>query len=335
MVQLLMSKTHHFKIKEQISQDARGVVFRSHDPSTGKKIALRKYVHLDDGEDGLQRGSALAYQVAIGRLSKVCHPSLRRVVSGGCDPSDGIPYIAAHWTDVDPLQWVLKDTYLSVEVATTLLSQLLEVSDLLSHILAEDGIWVETDAASISLTNDPNGTRFVFWASPLKTLGPRSAENDLNALIDLTEGIMGWKGREVDEREGGHLHAWLNWLKDDADRFDTSIREVREMLAAAAGVEPPPPINALVIECTRKRSFLEKWPSLTLPKIRAPKMPLFAFLSVLFVIEAGVGWLWLRKISSDMDQELKRINQSIDDSPYIRPENAPAEPGSEPIDFTR
>lgn len=335
MVQLLMSKTHHFKIKEQISQDASGMVFRSQDPSTGKRIALRKYVHLEDGGNKLQPGSALAYQVAIGRLTKVNHPSLRHILSGGSDSGDGTPFITARWLDADPLQFVLKDTYLSVEIATALLTQLLEVSELLSHILAEDGIWVETDAASISVTSEPNGTRFIFWASPLKTLGPRSAENDLKALIDLTEGIMGWNGREVDEREGGHLHAWLNWLKEDADRFDISIREVREMLAAAAGVEPPPPIAALVTECTRKLSLLEKWPSLTLPRFRSPKMPLFVFLSVLFVIEAGVGWLWLLKISRDMDEDLKRINRSIDDSPYIRPENDPDEPGSQPVDFTR
>lgn len=330
-----MSKSHHFKIKEQISQDARGVVFRSQDPASGKKIALRKYVHLDDNEDGLQSGSALAYQVAIGRLAKVRHPSLRQIVSGGCDPTDGVPYIAAQWTDVEPLQSVLKDTYLSVEVATMLLSQLLEVSELLSQVLAEDGIWVETEAASISLTSDATDTRFIFWPSPLKALGSRGQEHDLSALIDLTEGIMGWKGRKVDEREGGHLHAWLNWLKEDADRFDTSIREIREVLAAAAGVEPPPPIHELVIECTRKRSLLEKWPSLSLPRIRAPKMPLFVLLCVMFVIEAAVGWLWLRKISKDVDKELEEINRSIKNSPYVRPGADPKEPGSQPLDFTR
>ena len=330
-----MPKSHHFKIKEQISQDARGVVYRSQDPASGKKIALRKYIHLDDNEDGLQSGTALAYQVAIGRLSKVQHPSLRQIVSGGCDPADGVPYIAAHWADVDPLQSVLKDTYLSVEVATTLLSQLLEVSELLSQVLAEDGIWVETEASSIFLTIDVTGTRFIFWPSPLKALGSRGSESDLKALIDLTEGIMGWKGRKVDEREGGHLIAWLSWLKEDANRSDTSIREVREMLAAAAGVEPPPPIGALLAECTRKRSLLEKWPSLSLPRIRSPKMPLFVFLSVLFVIEAAVGWLWLHKISKDVDKELEQINRSIDDTPYVRPGTDPKEPGSQPLDFTK
>lgn len=311
------------------------MVFRSQDPSSGKKIALRKYIHLDDDEHGLQPGSALAYQVAIGRLTKVRHPSLRQIVSGGCDPTDGIPYIAAQWIDVNPLQWVLKDAYLSVEVATVLLSQLLEVSELLSQVLAEDGIWVETEAASISLTSEPTGTRFIFWASPLKAFGSGGAENDLNALIDLTEKIMGWKGREVDEREGGHLHAWLNWLKQDADHADTSVREVREMLAASAGVEPPPPIAALVTECTRKRSLLEKWPTLSLPRIRAPKMPLFVLLSVMFIIEAAAGWLWLRKISKDIDHELEQINRSIDHSPYIRPGTDPKEPGSQPLDFTK
>lgn len=330
-----MSKSLHFKIKEQISQDARGVVFRAQDPSSGKKIALRKYVHLDNNEDDLQPGSALAYQVAIDRLAKVHHPSLRRIVSGGCDPEDRIPYITAQWADLDPLPLVLKDTYLSVEVATILLSQLLEVSELLSQVLAEDGVWVETDTASISLTSEADDTRFVFWPSPLKALGSRGAEHDLDALIDLTEGIMGWKGRQVDEQEGGHLHAWLNWLKEDADRFDTSIREVREMLAAAAGIEPPPPIGALVAECTRKRSLLETWPSLTLPRIRAPKMPLFVLLCVMFVIEAIAGWLWLRKISNDVDQELKKINRSIGDTPYVRPGTDPAKPGSQPLDFTR
>lgn len=330
-----MPKAPHFKIKEQISRDARGVVYRAQDASSGKKIALRKHLHPEDGDDGMPSGSALAYQVAIGRLRKVHHPSLRSIVSGGCDPESDTPYLATTWTDADPLQAVLKDTYLSVELASTLLSQLLEVSELLSQVLSEDGIWVETDSATIAVDIDKAGARFIFWPSPIKSLEGRSTEQDLNALIDLTEGIMGWKGRPVDERAGGHLLAWLNWLKEDADRHGTTIREMREMLAAAAGVEPPPPIDGLVAECTRKRSLLEKWPSLSLPELRAPKMPLFVFLSILFVIEAGLGWLWLKKINNDVNEELEKINRSMDESPYLRPSTDPDETGAQPLDFTK
>ncbi len=333
-----MARAHHFHIKEKVAEDSAGEIYRAYDQASGRKVLLRKYVHLDHLGEQTQAIEEMAYQVAIERLIRLQHPSLRRVDSGGFDANDGLLFLAARWTDAEPLQKLLKETWLSVEVATKLLMQLLELSQIISHLLGEDGIWVETDSASIAITGDAFDTHFLFWPAPVQCLtGGADIGKGIDSLITLTEGIMGWNGREVDERIGGHLHAWLSWLKDDADRETTTVREIHEMLAAAAGVEPPRPVAQLVSESTRKRGLLENLPSFSsLKKIQAPKMPLFVGLSILFVVQSIGGWIWIRKVSNDIDKEIKKINLQIYDSPYtsqrkngdapLPPEELPPDP---------
>jgi len=158
----------------------------------------------------------------------------------------------------------------------------------------------------------------------------------LGGIVELTETVMGWQGKDIGEREGGHLQAWLKWLKDAADDDRATIREAREMLSAALGVEPPPPIGTLVEESQRKRSFRERYPRLmSILRVPAPKMPLFALLSVMFVAQAIFGWMWVRKINENINKELKVIKLSIYDSPYTADRNPEREEerGSKPVSF--
>lgn len=335
-----MAKTHHFKIKDQVSEDATGAVFRAYDQSAGRKVLLRKYIHDPHARNGLHAVEEVAYQVAIERLIKVDHPSLRKVLSGGCLPKDGTPFVASRTIEAEPLESVLRQSYLSVEMATTMLAQVLELCELLSTLLAEEGVWVDTDPASISVTSHQMEPRFIFWAAPLKCLNSSNTPTNLAAIIDLTEAVMGWAGKEVDEREGGNLLPWLSWLKETLHDEGTTVREAREMLAAAAGVEPPPPIDTLLKESQRKRSLLERMPSISFKWVHRPKMPLFALLSLMFVVQCILGWLWIRKINQSIDKELKEITLSIYDDPYTNaePQNGDqeednAEPGSRPLFF--
>jgi len=236
-----------FQIEDLVIQDASGVVFRALDTKTGRPVALRRFFPFGANGGGLLEEEQTAYNIALGRLAGLNHPALRSVISGGCDPVDGIPFIATEWIEGDLLEPILQRGPLPAEAAVELLTKALEVCELLSQVLAEEAVWVETDPQTIVLGNAESGRGFTFWISPLKWLGGNEESRGLHSIIDLTEQVMGWQGMIVNDQAGRGLGAWINWLRGAEN---TSLREVRENLAAAIGTEPPTAANKLVAQAT-------------------------------------------------------------------------------------
>jgi hypothetical protein len=248
-----------FQIEDLVIQDASGVVFRALDTETGRTVAVRRFFPFGANGGGLLDDEQTAYDIALGRLAGLNHPALRSVICGGCDPVDGIPFIATEWIDGVVLHSILKQGPLAAEVAVELLTQALEVCELLSHVLAEEAVWVENDSQTIVLGSGESGRGFTFWISPLKWLGSNEQARGLESIISLTEEIMGWKGRMVNDQAGRGLGAWLKWLRGAAPT--TTLREVRENLAAAVGADPPPPARRLVAAAIRPRAGQTRQPS--------------------------------------------------------------------------
>lgn len=309
-----MAKTQALQIGQPLSEDKSGVIYRAKD-STGQRVHLRKPKPGNKGEQVLKPEEEAAYQLAISRLTDIHHPSLLQVITGGRDPQDGLPYITTKPVDAETLDHSLQQGPLSVEAATALLSQALEACDLLSYLLADEGAWIETAAESILVTKDAASPRFLFWPSPLKAACKHGKACDWSDMIELTERILNWKDRKIDEREGGHLQLWLKWLKDAGREAD--IHEAREMLAAAAGVEPPQAIKEIADQSKQKPGFFEKMPNLSeMMKLTVPKMPLFVLLSFMFVIQACIGWYIVRKINDSTDDKLKQMHSEYWSTPY-------------------
>jgi hypothetical protein len=268
-----------FNIEDLIVQDASGVVFRALDLETGKTVAIRRFFPFGADGGGLHEDERIAYDIAIGRLSGLRHPALRAVVCGGCDPVDGMPFITTEWVEGAPLRAVLSEGPLSTEVAVSLITQALEVCELLSHVLAEEAVWVETDPQTIILGKS-SGRPFTFWISPLKWLGGGEENRGLESLVTLTEEIMGWSGRIISDQAGRGLGGWLNWLRGNAGNI--SLKEARESLAASVGAEPPPPATKLVVDAMRPTT---KKPS---------RITLWIILALGLAIIAAGAWFLLR-----------------------------------------
>ncbi len=166
----MASVSKRFHIEDLIVQDASGVVFRAVDTESSSPVAVRRFFPFGPEGGGLHEEEQAAYGVAIKRLAGLSHPALRSVICGGCDPVDGMPFIVTEWVDGESLRPLVDEAPLSVENATELITQALEVCELLSLVLAEDAVWVETDLQSIVLGKDQSGRRFTFWISPLKWL---------------------------------------------------------------------------------------------------------------------------------------------------------------------
>lgn len=235
-----------FHIEDIIVQDTEGITYRALDTQTDAMVAVRRFFPFGADGGGLHDDEQASYNNAVASLSGLSHPALRAVVSGGCDPIDGIPYIATEWVEGDTLQTIIDRGPLPAEVAAVLLTQALEVCELLSQVLAEEAIWVETDLNTIVLGTEATGRGFTFWLSPLKWLGGDEQSRGSSTIVTLAEEIMGWKNQAISDEAGCGLGKWIKWLRNAPDT--THLNEVREMLATSVGTELPINIQKIMVK---------------------------------------------------------------------------------------
>ena len=271
---------NRFHIEELVDQDESGVVFRAVDSETGTIVAVRRFFPFGAGGGGLNEEEQAAYQIAISRLASLRHRSLRAVIAGGCDEVDNIPFIVTEWVEGRPLREALDFQPLSAEHATMLVSEALEVSELLSQVLAEEAVWVETDPSTIIIGDDESGRGFTFWISPFRWLGGDQGQPPLAPVVTLVEEALHWKNRVISDQAGRGLGAWLKWLRSAQET--APLIEARQTLAAAVGIEPPPGPKALVAHATGKR------PPLAQPSSGG----IWWLVAVLAIATGGLGW-WI------------------------------------------
>ena len=267
-----------------MTQDASGVVFRALDTETNETVAVRRFFPFGANGGGLHEDEQIAYSIAVERLSAISHPALRAIIGGGCDPVDGMPYIATEWIEGPRLESFVERGSLDPLEAVSLLSKALEVCELLSEVLAEEAVWVETSLKAIVVGAEGSGRGVTFWIAPLKWLGKNDGQRGLESLISLTEEVMGWTGKKVADHEGRGLGGWLKWLR--AKARTATLRETREMLATSIGVEPPSPVKKLVRRATLPRVVDRKKKSSRWPAI---------IVAVVSLIALALSGYWLIK----------------------------------------
>ena len=282
-----------FQIEDLIVQDASGVVFRALDLETGNVVAVRRFFPFGANGGGLHADEQTAYTIAVSRLADLSHPALRSVICGGCDPVDGIPFIATEWIEGETLESTLASGPLDASAAVQLVTQALEVSELISHALAEEAVWVETEIQSIVVGTEASGRSFTFWISPLKWLGRDDLSRGLESIVTLTEQVMGRQERLVNDQAGRGLGSWVKWLGTVSST--TTLREARESLVASVGSEPPAPTKSLVVKASTRPPVRPAMPL----KSHSSKAPIFAA-CILSLIVAGVGgFMWMRQSAAN------------------------------------
>ena len=201
------------------------------DGETGRHVALRRFFPFGSDGGGLQPEERAAYDIGVKRLAEVVHPSLRAVVTGGCDPVDGMPYLVTEWVEGSTLSRLLEQGLLTVESAIVLMDQALEVSELLSQMLAEDEVWVETAPSAIVVGGGESDRGITFWISPFRWLSTEETRPGLMPLVELLDEVMGWKAGSVSDDAGGGLGSWRNWLAANARK--ATLAAARAALATA------------------------------------------------------------------------------------------------------
>lgn len=280
-----------------VAQDASGVVFRALDAETGLPVAVRRFFPFGPNGGGLSEKEQADYTLALDRLAGISHPAMRSIIAGGCDPVDGMPFIATEWLEGQPLQVYLEQTPLKSSQAIHLLMMAVEVCGQISQVLGEEAVWIETDVQTIIIGGDDEGRGVTFWISPLKWLGKGGGERGLRSLAGLTEDLMGWRGKMIHDHEGGGLGAVLKWLRQVPPQ--TQLRQVREKLAATANSPSPAPSRRLVRPPVRATAPVRK---------KAPSKIPFVVGGILSLAVLSVGGWSLMKWNN---ARLKTMSRSV------------------------
>jgi len=301
-----------FQIEDIVEQDKHGVVFRAHDVESGRIVSLRRFLLFGQDGGGLEKEEALAFENASERLAGLSHVALRSVITGSADPIDGIPYLVTEWVEGMSLSEVLAGESMDPALVIDVLRIALEVSIVLSEVLGEEAVWVETEVASIIIGTKDSGRGFTFWISPFKWLGAQFGSRKLSSIVELGEELAGWKGKLVSDQAGSGLGGWLKWLKKNPD---ASLGEALEMLKSSTGnVSPPPEVK--LMEGTKN-------PPSPLPKQSTKKIPLIvAAAVVLLLISATL--LYLRRDGKASSTDEKSLEHA--DSGIVRTGTLPSDP---------
>ncbi|MEZ4626080.1 MAG: hypothetical protein R2843_15115 [Thermomicrobiales bacterium] len=128
-----------------------------------------------------------------------------------------------------------------------MVSDALEVCELLSQVLAEEAVWVETDPSTIIVGSGDSGRGSTFWISPFRWLGGENGHPPLAPVVSLVEDTMHWRNRIVSDQAGRGLGAWLKASRRAGHR---TLAGGPRNLAAAVGREPPASAKTLVAKAT-------------------------------------------------------------------------------------
>ena len=112
---------------------------------------------------------------------------------------------------------------------------------MLSQVLGEDAVWIETTLETIVVGDPQSGRGITFWICPLKWLGSHETPRGIECIAGLTDIMMGWQDQKINDQEGSGLAGWVKWLRHAEHKI--SLHEARETLAASVGVSPPTPVR--------------------------------------------------------------------------------------------
>lgn len=287
--------TKRFQIEEIIAQDHRGIAFRCIDSANAGTVVLRRFFPFGAGGDGFSADQAEAYRAAVERLAEIDHPCVRRVIAGGCDPVDGMPFIVTRWTEGITLEKkIAAEGALSPAATYTLLEKAIDASAALSSVLGAEALWIDSDPSTIVLASGWEETAATFWISPMKWLGGDEFAKSPAGLAALTEACMGWGSGPMPDKAGMGLGGWLRQLKKEEnqlslDQIRTSLQTARaENFASVSASHPMPTARASAAAHTAPATI----PAAVGPEKKS-RLPVVFLVISLLLASTGAAWYFL------------------------------------------
>lgn len=226
-----------YQIEEMISQDGQGVVFQGTDAVTGVVVAMRRFIDTGGKHSEISECKDDVFGEAVAKLQSVKHPSLRRLLAGGCDPVDQMPYLITRWCDgVPATDLLLSGNALPPGWVRQILGQFIDANETIKRELGREGLWLETHPGSVFLrpvVREGDCPSAVFWLCPWQWLRDRESDGELMALPDLAESLLGGR-REA--TKGGAANPFAKWIEMIRNH---QIKTAVEAKAALAEMDLP------------------------------------------------------------------------------------------------
>ena len=200
-----------FQIEEMISQDPTGAVFLAMDSETGNEVMLQRFFPFGAGESGLEGDELVAYGQAVQRMKELEHPRLRRIIDGGCDPVDGMPFLVTESQRNRNLTDYCANAALSVAQGHLFVESALALMMDLEKTFGQVADWLVLHADDVEVIGDAE--QFRFGMDPMKWLGLRQGPGTVKELATLAEQAMGWSGKVFTGSQAGLFAGWLRAAK--------------------------------------------------------------------------------------------------------------------------
>ncbi len=220
-----------------MAQDELGVLFRAIDTESGRMVELRRFFPFGRDGGGLEDQETADYRTAVEELIGLRDPSLRAVLDGGCDPVDGMPYLASEWIEGETLEALLGRGECEVDAVVDLVDRALQLCGVISAKLGTEAVWLDMSPPTVVLDFCPGGRGVTFGISALRWLVTTRDRQSLEPFAVLAEEIMGWRGRLVSEQAGAGLGGWIKWVRQHAQ--SATQAEARMALARMTGRVAP------------------------------------------------------------------------------------------------
>ena len=274
-----------YEILDILAQDASGVVFHAEERETGRSVVLRRFFPYGPDGGGLQEAERAAYMAALDRVKETRHPTLRKIIDGGCDPVDSMPFLVTEWVEGQRLSELLKVRPLSPGSTKALISHAIEASKVLSDAFGEEAVWVEATPESIVLPAE--GEVVTFWICPMKWLASPQTRGGLLPLAELTEKALHWRGKQP-PAAGEGLGNWIQSVRANPNRWslDEALQALHEPLTLV-GTPAPGGIPTVPMKPAKK-------PAPQLVRRKSQVLPVL--LAFLFAAGAAAGGFYFFKL---------------------------------------
>jgi hypothetical protein len=190
-----------------VSQDANGATFLATDLESGRNVLLQRFFPFGAGSGGLEGEERNSYQQGVELIKQLEHPALRRVLDGGCDPVDGIPYLISEARVDVSLAEYFSTGQLSVNQGRYMVEQALALVLQIEAVFGVGADWLVFAADDIEVGGE--GETFRFSVDPMKWLGLKNGPGVVKELAATAENALGWAGRIVAGSTMGTLQGWV------------------------------------------------------------------------------------------------------------------------------
>jgi len=238
-----------FQIEEMLSQDANGAMFLAMDGVTGKEVLLQRFFPFGAGSGGLSGSERESYDLALERMKSIEHRALRKVLDGGCDPVDGIPFLIFEGREGVTLADFVSSGPITTEQGVVLAESALELMREMENLFGDKVDWLMMNAANVEVLDAGNAFRFSL--DPMKWLGIKKGHGHVKDLASLLETALGRSGATSANGARGRLGRWLDLVKSEDWSCEQALEALRsENAEGVPGVEitlPPPSFPQIVL----------------------------------------------------------------------------------------